>query len=109
MAARQPKTETMKLTEARQHFSQVLNLVYRTHDRVLVEKSGIPVAAIVSTDDLRRLDELEAGRHTRFAAMSEVSRTFADVPIADLEAATERAVAEHQAEDVVEPDAVVAR
>ena len=55
-------TETMKFTDARQNLSQVVNRVARHETRVLVEKSGVPVAAIVSPDDLRRLNELEARR-----------------------------------------------
>ena len=43
----QPATETMKMTDAKQQFSRVVNNVFRTHTRVLVEKGGIPVAAIV--------------------------------------------------------------
>ena len=46
------KTRAIKLTEARSTFSALVNDVYRTHDRVIVEKSGIPVAAIVSVTDL---------------------------------------------------------
>ena len=38
--------------ELRGHFNDVVNQVYRKDTRVVVEKSGIPVAALVSTDDL---------------------------------------------------------
>ena len=40
------KTRAIKLTEARSTFSALVNKVYHDHDRVIVEKSGIPVAAM---------------------------------------------------------------
>jgi hypothetical protein len=39
---------------------------------VLVEKSGIPVAAIVSAEDLERLTRLEAEREERFRVLDEI-------------------------------------
>jgi prevent-host-death family protein len=50
-------TKTIKASEARQQFSQLLNEVFRRETRVIVEKSGIPVAAIVSAEDFKRLAE----------------------------------------------------
>lgn len=91
MAKSQPATETMKFTDARQQLSRVVNRVARHETRVLLEKSGVPVAALVSADDLRRLDELEAQREERFAAMREISRAFADVPLDELERQVARA------------------
>jgi prevent-host-death family protein len=87
----------MKASDARQHFSDVLNRVYRKQARVLVERSGIPIAAIVSTEDLARLDQLEAERAERFAGLSRISQAFADVPVEELEREVERAVAEGRA------------
>ena len=40
------ETEVVKASQARQHLSEILNKVHRGNVRVLVEKSGIPVAAI---------------------------------------------------------------
>src|SRR6266852_947780 len=39
----EPTTQTMKASQARQEWSQILNRVFRKQTRVLVEKSGIPV------------------------------------------------------------------
>ena len=83
--ANTPTIETMKFTDARQHLSQVVNRVARHETRVLLEKSGVPVAAIVSADDLRRLDEMEARRHKLAETMSRISDAFADVPDDELE------------------------
>jgi prevent-host-death family protein len=100
-------TETMKFTDARQNLSQVVNRVARHETRVLVEKSGVPVAAIVSPDDLRRLNELEARRQEQFAAIGRISDAFADVPIDELERIAEQAVAEARAELRAEREAAM--
>src|SRR5215208_3512280 len=91
-------TETMKFTDARQQLSQVINRVARHETRVLIEKSGVPVAALVSADDLRRLNELEARRQEQIEALNRISDAFADVPIDELERQVDLAVAEARAE-----------
>lgn len=94
MAEHEPiVTRTMKLTEARQHFSQVLTEVSRGQTRVLVEKSGIPIAGIVSAADLKRLNRYEEQRAERFRALEETSRAFEDVPLEELEGEVARALA----------------
>ena len=62
MPARRRK---VKASEARQQFSGLLNEVYDRQARVIVERSGIPVAAIVSPDDLADLERVEAERQER--------------------------------------------
>jgi prevent-host-death family protein len=99
----------MKFTDARQHLSRVVNRVARHETRVLIEKSGVPVAALVSADDLRRLDALEARRQEQFAAIGRISDAFADVPIDELERQVERAVAEVRAELRAEREATRSR
>ena len=59
MSEAQRSTETINVSEVRQEFATVLNSVFRNERRVLVEKSGIPVAAVVSVEDLRRLEQFE--------------------------------------------------
>jgi prevent-host-death family protein len=69
------KTRAIKLTEARSTFRALVNDVYRTHDRVIVEKSGIPVAAIVSVADLERLDRFEREADNAIAAVRATKRS----------------------------------
>ncbi|MGI8551157.1 MAG: type II toxin-antitoxin system prevent-host-death family antitoxin [Dehalococcoidia bacterium] len=88
----------MKVSEARDQFSRLLNQVYRQEKRVLVEKSGIPVAAIVSAADLTRLQQLEGRRNTDFAALDAFGKAFRDVPDDELEREVASAVAEARAE-----------
>jgi prevent-host-death family protein len=52
MREREPMTQTEKASQARQEFSQLLNKGFRREAWVIVEKSRIPVAAIVSAEDL---------------------------------------------------------
>src|SRR6185503_4955237 len=84
MREREPTTQTMKASQARQEFSQLLNKVFRRETRVIVEKSGIPVAAIISAEDLKRLQQLEEQRQRNFAAIEAVGAAFKDVPDEEL-------------------------
>jgi prevent-host-death family protein len=92
MASCAPSIQTKNFTNTRQHLSQIVNQVARRETRILIEKSGVPVAGIVSADDLRRLAELDAARDERAEAMREISRAFADVPLDELEAQVTRAL-----------------
>jgi prevent-host-death family protein len=97
MREREPVIQTMKASQARQEFSQLLNKVFRRETRVIVEKSGIPVAAIISTEDLERLQQLEEQRQRNFDAIEAVGAAFKDVPDEELEAEVARAVEEARA------------
>src|SRR2546421_12832255 len=90
-------TQTMNVTQARQEFSQLLNKVFRRETRVIVEKSGIPVAAIISAEDLERLQLLEEQRQRNFDAIEAIGAAFKDVPDEELEAEVARAVGEARA------------
>jgi prevent-host-death family protein len=88
----EPMTKTMKASVARQQFSQLLNDVFRKESRVLVEKSGIPVAAIISASDFTRLGRLEAERNKDFAILDELREAFKDVPAEEIEREVKRAI-----------------
>jgi prevent-host-death family protein len=94
----QPTTETMKISEVKQQLNRLVNRVYRHETRVMVEKSGIPVAGIVSIEDLRRLDRLDQERAERFKVLEEFGEAFKDVPAEELEREVARALAEVRAE-----------
>lgn len=94
MAEREPVTRTMKASEARDHWSEVINQVFRRETRVVVEKSGIPVAAIISAADLDRLNRLDAQRRADFKVLEASWEAFKDVPEEEVEREVARAVAE---------------
>ena len=66
--------ETMSVVEARRSFSEVMARVAYTGQRVMIERKGRPMMALVSIEDLRRLEELEQGgqstRMRRAAALA---------------------------------------
>ena len=99
MREREPITKTMKASEARQQFSQLLNEVFRREARVLVEKSGIPVAAIISAEDFKRLARMEEERRRDFTILDEMREAFKDVPADEIEREVSRAISQVREEN----------
>lgn len=98
MPERKTKMQTVNVTDARQQFSGLINRVFKERARVMIEKQGIPVAALISTQDLERLDQLEAQRQRDFGALRETAEAFKDVPVDELERQVARAIASVRAE-----------
>ena len=92
-------TQIMKASDVRQHWSKLLNQVFRKEVRVLVEKSGIPVAAIVSAEDFKRLKQLEQQREEDFKALDATREAFKDVPPEEIEREVTRAIRAIRAEN----------
>lgn len=90
--------ETIAASQARREWAQLLNRVHRDGAPVLIEKSGIPVAALISPRDLDFLLSERAKRFLAFRAIAEFQAAFADVPGEELEREIEKAVAEARAE-----------
>ena len=84
-----PVEIVMNLTDTKQNFSKVVNQVARGEARVVVEKSGAPVAAIISQQELReyeRLREQDADRREDLhRALTEFSHKFDDVSDEEME------------------------
>lgn len=96
--ATNPPTETrMKLSDAKQQLSKLVNQVAQGQSRVVVEKSGLAVAAIISTEEYQRFVQMDGERAQRFAALSRISAALADVPVDELEAEVQRTIAETRA------------
>ena len=51
--------ETMNVVEARKSFSEVMARVAYAGQRVVIERKGRPMMALISIEDLHRLEELE--------------------------------------------------
>ncbi|PRX95731.1 prevent-host-death family protein [Allonocardiopsis opalescens] len=47
----------MPLTDVRNHLSELIDEVARTHERVTITRHGEPAAILVSPDDLAALEE----------------------------------------------------
>lgn len=90
--------ETISATEARQNFAQLINRVYHERSQVLVEKSGIPVVALISIDELDRFNRLDEQRARSFAVLDSIRAAFKDVPPEELEREAQRALDDVRAE-----------
>jgi antitoxin (DNA-binding transcriptional repressor) of toxin-antitoxin stability system len=88
----EPMTRTIKASVARQQFSQLLNEIFRQESRAVVEKSGIPVAAIIPAKDLDLLARLEQERAEQFKILNEIGEAFKDVPAEKIEREVKRAI-----------------
>ena len=93
MSEQEPMTQTMKISEVKNNLSRLVDAVSRNETRVLVEKSGTPVAALVSAEDLKRLSQWERERDERFAVIDRMREAFKDVPPEEIAREAERSVA----------------
>ncbi|MBI2761188.1 MAG: type II toxin-antitoxin system Phd/YefM family antitoxin [Chloroflexi bacterium] len=93
-----PPTEVMAATDVRRNWATVLNQVARRKKRAIVEKNGVPVAAIISADDLEWFAHLESQRRAGFAALERIGMAFKDVPDEEIEEEVAKALAEVRAE-----------
>src|SRR4051812_3806005 len=104
MSDRPAPIQTMKISEVKSRLNSLMNDIYRNETRILVEKSGIPVGAIVPIADLRRLDRLGALDEEARAVLEAMRAPFRDVPPEEIEQATERIMSEIRAENRREGD-----
>jgi prevent-host-death family protein len=95
-------TESLKFTEARPKLSSILDRVFQRKTRVRLYKGKIPVAAVVSIDDLERLESLDRERDYAFAQMARFAEGFRDVSEDELEMRINEAVAQVRAEMAAE-------
>ncbi len=80
MATIDQTTTTMKFTDARAHLSELFNRVAKQEIRILVEKNGVHVGAIISPRDLARFEEIaREKREKMLAAINDFGEAFKDV------------------------------
>ena len=75
-----------------------MNTITNDKIRVIVERSGIPVAAIISPDDLARYRRFEKQHDADFSILAEMSEAFADQDDETIEREVNKALAEVRAE-----------
>ena len=97
-----PQIQTMKISEVKSQLSRLANTVYRAETRILIEKSGIPVAALVPVKDLERLRRFDEQRTKRRRVLDAMREPFRGVPAEEIEQETAKAVAEVRAEMAAE-------
>ena len=99
MRARMPVTETMAISAVKSRLNSLINAIYRGEMRILVEKSGIPVAGIVPIADMRRLARLDEWDREAGDILEAMRAPFDDIPAEEIERQTERIIAENREED----------
>lgn len=104
MAEGKQTTQTMKLSDVKHQLSSLVNAVYRKETRILVEKSGIPVAALVSVNDLVRLKQIEQSWEEGTRALERFGAAFADVTPEEAEAEIDGIIAAGRAHDRAESE-----
>ncbi len=98
MAQHPIPTQDMKFTEMRPRLSELLNRVHDKELRVKVSKGNVPVAALVSIEDLERLNRLDAQREADFEIFHTIGAAFADQTPEQIEEQVDLAVARVRAE-----------
>lgn len=88
----------MAVAEARQRFSRILDEVRKADEPVIIEKSGVPVAALVPLTVLERDRRSAADRAERIALLERMRRPFRDVPTDEIETQVRKAIASVRAE-----------
>lgn len=78
-------SDTLPLADVKARFSEVVDRVATTHDRVVVTRNGRPAAVLMSPDDLAALEEtlaLLSDPDSR-ARIDEARRAVADGDVVD--------------------------
>jgi len=89
-----PMSQTITAKELEANLGDYLSKVAKDGDAIVVERAGEPAAALVPLAVLRAHEER---RRRFFEAAESISRQFADVPEAELQAEIDSAVAEVRA------------
>ena len=86
--------QTIQLSDVKDPLLRLVREVFRKETRVIVENAGEPVAALISAEDLRRLNDLDRAWDERTKAIERFSKAFADIPADDAEADVARIIEE---------------
>src|SRR5436305_11571354 len=78
-------TQIVAASEARQKFGELIKQVYSRRSRVIVEKGGIPVIAMVALPDLERWTRMDQEREERFKVLEEIRARNADKTAEEVE------------------------
>jgi hypothetical protein len=97
-------TRTMTVSDAKNLLSALGNEGSCNRIRVIVEEAGVPIAALVSVDDLVRLQELDRKWEEGTRAIERFSAAFADVSTEEAEAEIARILADLRRQDAIEAE-----
>ena len=91
-SGRSSNPRRMAVAEARRRFSRILDDVRETDEPMIIEKSGVPVAALVPLTVLDRDRRWAAERAERIALLERMRRPFRDVPTEEIETRVREAI-----------------
>lgn len=98
MSERTPGTETIPIADISERLPGVLDDISTGHKRIVIEKAGVPVATIISMDDMHVLRHIDDEIKRRWQLLDMMREPFKGVPPEEIERETEKAVAEVRAE-----------
>jgi prevent-host-death family protein len=93
MSKPDPTIRTVDANEAAGTRSELLDKVAQSHERVIVERGGTPIAAVISVADLARYKNLEAQLVREFEVLNRMADAFNAVPFEEIERETAKALA----------------
>ena len=71
-------SDTVPVTDAKAHLSDLVDRVEHEHERILVTRNGLPAAVLISPDDLESMEEtIEILRDRELMKSIRVSRAEA--------------------------------
>lgn len=98
-----PPVERLNAAAPYPDWLRALDRVAGDEARVVIERDGTPVAALLSIGDLRAFLWMDAARREEFAPLHELQRAYAEafagVPEEEIEAEIAKAIAEVRAEN----------
>jgi hypothetical protein len=80
---------TIPALEARVHLGDIMKRAFSKHECFVVEKSGIPMVAILNADEYFRIIE---ERRERFKILDQIKARIPEFPAAEIEKDVEEAV-----------------
>ena len=91
---KQRTTETMSEADSREQYSEILDRVRKDEDRVIIEKDGVPVAAIVRLSVVRDAETTERRRQELREAFEATRKAMRGIPPDEIEREIEKAIVE---------------
>jgi PHD/YefM family antitoxin component YafN of YafNO toxin-antitoxin module len=77
MATHEPPAQSIDIQHVADEWPNVRKAVSRKRERIVLEEDGVPVAAIVSLQDLKSLARLDTERAERFKILDRIGAAFA--------------------------------
>jgi len=100
MNGRSTARQVVEVTDIGDRLDDLLDRVKREETRVIVQRDGVAVAvaALVSSDELARMERVDTEREARFRVVAEVRSAFNDLSADEIDREADRAVAKLRAE-----------